>query len=225
MKRPTFLLTAFLVTILLAGCASVRGVISGDKYTSPRSWFSVQVPKSSNVFRVPFSIQDGSVNSPDPNYDLVTFLVKDFGELLIAGVDYFSDEFIESKMKPDDHRTVLSKLSNMALQNATQPRGLGFPTKPKVVEERYLSTPYGEALLRVYMAEKGSMLVQIKGGGGKPPVAGTFDTLIAVMVAIQKNNFIYAIAENDDEGDGTDRNKEALKERIQLFFASIAVHR
>ena len=208
---------------ICSGTPSFRGTVSGDQYASPRNWFRVQVPKSSNFHSVPFSIKGDSLNTPDANYDLVTFSVKDFGELLIAGVDYFPDDFIEKKMKPDDHRTVLSKLANMALHNARP--GQGFRIKPTVVEEKYLNTPYGEALLRVYMAEKGSLLVQIKSGGGKPPVADTFDTLIAVIVAMQKNNFIYAIAENDDEGDGTDRNKEALKKRVQLFFASIAVHR
>ena len=166
MKRPKSLLTVFLVAMLLAGCASVRGVISGDKYTSPRSWFSVQVPTSSNLFRVPFSIKDDSLNTPDANYDLISFSVKDFGELLIAGVDYFPDDFIEREMKPDDYRTALSKLSNMAINIARH--GQGFPTKPKVAEERYLDTPYGEALLRVYMVEKGSLLVQIKGGNPPP---------------------------------------------------------
>lgn len=208
------------ITITSAG--AVRGVISGDKYTSPRKWFSVQVPTSSNSFGVPFSINDDSLNTPDANYDLVTFSVKDFGELLIAGVDYFPDEFIEKEMNSDDHRTVLSKLSNMALHIARH--GQGFPIKPKAVEEMYLDTPYGEALFRIYMAEKGSLLARTT-GRSMPTAADTLDTLIAVIVAKQKNNFIYAIAENDAESDGTDRNKEALKERIQLVFASMAVHR
>lgn len=221
MKRSKSFLIVSLVAMLLTGCASAHGVISGDKYISPRGWFSVQVPKSSNPFTVPFSIKDDTLNTPDANYDLVTFSVKDFGELLIAGVDYFPDNFIETNMKLNDHRTVLSKLSRMALHIARQ--GQGFPIEPKVVEEKYLSTPYGEALVRVYFVEKSSLLVSAT--ERRPTAADTSDTVIAVMVAMQKNDFIYAIAENDAESDGTGRNKEALKERIQGFFTSIAVHR
>ncbi len=222
MKRFKYFLTVSLVALLLAGCESIHGAISGDRYTSPRNWFSVQIPKSSNLFSVPFSIKDDSLNTPDANYDLVTFSVKDFGELLIAGVDYFPDDFIEANMKLDDHRIVLSKLSIMALHIARH--GQRFPIEPpKVLEENYLSTPHGEALLRIYFAEKGSLLVRAT--GRKPTSTDAFDTSIAVMVAMRKNNFIYAIAENDAEGDGTDRNNAALKERIQPFFANIAVHR
>jgi hypothetical protein len=210
-----------LVAILLAGCASAHGIISGDKYISPRGWFSVQVPKSSNPFNVPFSIEEDTQNTSDANYDVVTFLAKDFGELVIAGVDYFSDDLVETHMKSEDHRTVLSNLSRMALLVARQ--GQRFPVEPKVVEEKYLSTPYGEALVRVYFVEKGSLLVSAM--GRRPTAVDTSDTVIAVVVAMQKNNFIYAIAENDAESAGTGRNKEVLKERVQAFFASLAVHR
>ena len=167
---------------------------------------------------MPFSIQDKSVNEQDPNYDLVIFWVNGFGELLIAGVDYFSDDVLDKNVKQHDSRTVLSKLASAALYMER-----GFPTRPKVVEDTYLSTPYGEALLRVYMAEKGSM--QISAMGRRPTAADTFDTLIAVIVVLQKNNFIYVMAENDNEGQGTDRNKEALKREAQAFFSSIVVHR
>ena len=212
--------------LLFQGCApSLIGSISGDRYARPRNWFSVQVPKSSNVFNVPFSIQDRTgKEDPGKNFDLVKFSVEDFGEVLIAGMDYFPDDFIESRMKQYDHRTVLAKLSHTALYFERR-----YPVEPKVVEETYLETPYGEALLRVYMAEKGSMIFSIgTKGGGAPIVRETFDTLIAVIVAMQKNNFIYGIAEHDSESSGPGRpgrNKDALKRRVQSFFTSIVVHR
>jgi Ig-like domain from next to BRCA1 gene/HEAT repeats len=195
-----------------------RGVVSGDKYGSPRNWFSVQVPKSSNFANIPFSIQDTSVNQPKVgNYDLVAFEVKDFGEALITGVRQISDDVLD-KRKQDDNRTVLSNLAYKALYDWRN-----FPIKPKVVEEKYLSTPHGESLLRVYMAEKGSLLA---GAAGRRPTASdTFDTLIAVIVAKQKNHYVYAIAENDAEGEGAAKNKEALKQRAQSFFESVMVYR
>ena len=212
--------------LLFQGCApSLIGSVSGDRYTSPRNWFSVQVPKSSNWANVPFTIQDRTGNeNPGKNFDLVKFMVEDFGEVLIAGMDHFPDEFIESRVKQYDHRTVLSKLSDTALHFERR-----YPVEPKVVEDTYLETPYGEALLRVYMAEKGSLSVRVSSkGGGAPIVRDTFDTSIAVIVAMQKNNFIYGIAEHDSESSGPGgpgRNKDALKRRAQSFFASIVVHR
>lgn len=208
--------------IPLFGCQSLRGVVSENKYTSPRSWFSVQVPKSSNWANVPFSIQDTSVNQPKVgNYDLVAFGVKDFGEVLITSVRHIPDDMLD-KMKQIDIRTVLSNLAYKALYDWRN-----FPIKPNVVEETYLSTPHGESLLRVYMAEKASLLV--RAAGRRPTASDTFDTLIAVIVAKQKNHYVYAIAENDAGIAFTDptryKNKKALKRRVQSFFASVVVHR
>ena len=77
------------------------------------------------------------------------------------------------------------------------------------------------------MADNGSLLVRAT--GSTPTTSDTFDTLIAVIVAKQKNHYVYAIAESDAEseveGIGTDKNKEALKRRLQSFFASVVVHR
>ena len=222
MHRPTFRFTIFLLSIYLTGCATAGGVIAGDRYTSPRGWFSVQVPKSSNLHGVRFTIKDDTQNSHDANYDVVTFSAKDFGESFIVGVDYFPDDVIaKNRMREEGHRTVLSKLSNMALGIARQ--GQGYPSKPKVIKEEYLSTPYGEALFRLYLAEKGSTIVEIKSGGGMPPVAKALDALIAIVVTMQKNNFIYAISESADDGASIDSSKDESKKRIQSFFATITV--
>jgi hypothetical protein len=75
------------------------------------------------------------------------------------------------------------------------------------------------------MAPKGSILAEIKGGGGQPTVAGTFDVVIGVMVARQKNDFIYAIAEDDDNDSAAEGTKNALKQKLQSFFESIALNR
>jgi len=226
MKTPFRVLTLILLLLTLSACATTQGKIADGKYYSERGWFDVPIPKSSNFAQVPFFTQGKSINSADANFDFVVFSVQDFGEILIAGVDYFTDDFIEKRMKQDNQRTALSKLADMALRfnpDVNAPSARSFPVRPKVVEETYLDTPYGEALFRIYMAERGALLARTT--GRMPTAADTFDTLIAVIVAMQNNNFIYAIAENDAESNGTDRNKEALKRRVKSFFASVAVHR
>ena len=72
------------------------------------------------------------------------------------------------------------------------------------------------------MAEKGSLLQ--RSSEGSPTALDTFDALIAVIVAKKKNYYVYAIAENDFESSGTDKNKQALKQRAQSFFESMVVH-
>ena len=216
----------WIFAVLLLGRAPLPlAQVPGDRYTSPRNWFSVQIPKSSNWANVPFSVRERTGNeNPGKNFDLVKFAVEDFGEVLIAGVDYFSDEFIESRMKQYDHRTVLAKLAGTAVYFERR-----YPVEPKMIEETFLETPHGEALLRVYLAEKGSLIASVSSkGGGAPIVRDSFDTLVAVIVAMQKNNSIYGITEHDSESSGPGgprRNMETLKRRLQTFFAGIAVHR
>jgi hypothetical protein len=196
-----------------------RGVASGDRYSSPQNLFSVQVPRSSNWANVPFSMKDTSVNQPKVgDYDLVAFEVNDFGEALIASVRRIPDDVLD-KMKQDDNKKILSNLARKALYDWRD-----FPLEARVVEETYLTTPYGESLLHIYMAEKGSLLRRAT-GGRRPTASDTFDTLIAVIVARKEKYYVYAIAENDAEGDGTDKNKEALRQRAQAFFASVVVMR
>jgi hypothetical protein len=209
------------VVPICSGTEPLHGRVAEGRYSSHRNWFSVPIPTPSNQPKAPFSVRDESVDSPDPNYELVRFLVQDFGELFVAGVDRFSDEFIETKIKRDDPRTALSKLANLALHNI----GRQFPTMPTLLEDQYLDTAYGEGLVRLYMAPKGSILAEIKGDGGQPAVADTFDVVIGVMVARQKNDFIYAIAEDDGEDGAAEGTKNALKQKTQSFFESIALNR
>jgi hypothetical protein len=157
------------------------------------------------------------VNQPKgSNYDLVIFEVKDFGAVLIASVRHIPDGVLE-KMTEDDNHTVLSSLSDKALHSWRN-----FVIKPKIAEETYLSTTHGESILRVYNAEKGSLL--LRASGHRPTEADTFDTTIAVIAAKQKNHYVFAIAENYAEDNSIER-KEALKRRVQSFFSSVAVHR
>ncbi len=188
--------SVFFNLIVLIGCAQTqvsnkadhfeqpRGEVRGSTFTSARGWFSVEVPKPSNWANVPFTLDRTSVNRPDAgNYDAVTFVVDDFGEVLFVSVRRIPDVVLE-KMEQEAHREVLSNLAYKALDDWRS-----LPIKPKVVEETFLNTPHAESILRVYMAEKGSLLLRLGGSASTAPEA--FDALIAVIVAKQKNYYVY----------------------------------
>jgi hypothetical protein len=185
----------------------------GEKYTSPRNQFSVKIPKPTNWARAPFVIQE---DAQHPDYDMVAFYVKDFGEVLIASVRRIPEKVL-IEMAKDDNRTVLSNVAYKVLYDWRS----NFPEEPKVESENFLQTAYGEAILRVYLAKKGSLLEIIKGGTGKREPE-PFDTFIAVMLVKKDNRLIYAIAENDNLTEGG-KNKGELQRTIQDFFSGIVV--
>jgi hypothetical protein len=218
MKTPFHIFALFLLFLTLSACATTQGKIADGKYYSARGWFSVPIPRASNWAQAPFAVEDISVNQPVVgDFDLVAFWVKDFGEVLIASVRHIPEDVLV-KMKQDDDRTVLSNLAYKSLYDWRDNLPKSLPVKPKVVEDTYLNTSHGEAILRVYMAEKGSLLA--KATGRRPTAADTFDTLIAVILVKQKNHYICAIAENDAKNDS-----ETLKVRVKSFFESMLVHR
>lgn len=232
MKTPfgIFTLISFLLTI--SACSTTQGKIVEGKYSSARGWFSVPIPKATNWARIPFSIQDASMmNQPGvSDCDLVKFWVKDFGEVLIASVCHIPQALLP-KMIQEDSRTVLSTLADKALHDWRDGLPNSLPLEPTALEDTYFNTSHGEAILRLYMAEKGSLLVQDSGRGLG---AERFDAYIAVILVKQKNHYLYAIAENDAgmslpyefsfRTPGKDR-KESLKEYVQSFFESMRVNR
>lgn len=197
---------------MLAGATpswSLKGKVKEGTYTSPRDWFSVKIPDPSNWATAPFEIQD-TTEKNGKNYDLVAFYVKDFGEVFLASERHLHDTIL-AEMQEDDHRTVLSKSSTYALFDWRR----NFPTEPMIVEEKFVDTRHGEALLRVFLAKDGSLLEVVKGGESRP-----FDTLIAVIVARKERRMLWAIAENDSEPE----DKEALKRKLQAFFENIVLN-
>ena len=193
-----------------------RGTVSDNRFTSARGWFSVEVPKSSNWAGVPFIMQDVSINRHNVgDFDAVSFSVNDFGEVLFASVRRIPESML-TEMRNQDQRAVLSRLAYKALDDWRD-----LPVKPKVIEESYLKTSHGETLLRVFFAEKGSLL--LRSSEGMPVASDTFDTLIAVIVAKGKNHYVYAIAENDAESSRADDNKAVLMHRAKSFFESLVV--
>ena len=189
----------------------LKGKVSKGTYTSSRGLFSVPVPKASNWAGVQFKVQDVT-DSSQTNYDLVAFYVKDFGEVFVASVRRIPKVALDN-MARDDPRNVLKNVSNKALGDWRQ----NFPEEPQVVEERFLSTPYGPGILRVYRAAKGSLLEMATGGSGRG--FERFDVLIAVILVIRNDHYISAIAENDAEA----LEKEPLTRSLEAFFSEIKV--
>ncbi len=216
MKSLFHFLTLILLLLPLSAGAAMQGKIADGKYYSAGGWFNVPIPKSSNSAQVPFSIEDKIITNISQASNVI-FSVKEFGEILIAGVEHISDD-LKNYFRMIDDLTLLSNFANMVFPYREMGFNQDFPTRPKIVEETYLDTPYGKAFSPIFLAEKGSLLVPATG-----PAPTAADTLIAVIVVKQKDRIIYAIAENDAEGGGTDRNKEALKQRGRSFFTSIAV--
>ena len=192
----------------------LKGSVAGETYVSPRNLFTVKIPKPINWARVPFVIQEDTQEGR-PDYDLVAFYVKDFGEVLIASIRHIPEDVL-AKMAKDEHRVVLSNIAYKALYDWRT----NFPEEPVVSSENYFKTSYGEAILRVYRAKNGSLLQKIQ--GGPDPKPEPFDILIAVLLAKSGNKQIYAIAENDYLTEGG-KNKDKLEEIIREFFLGIEV--
>ena len=218
MNTPFHIFTPIVLLLAFSAGAAAQGRVTAGRYHSERGWFSVPVPKASNWAGVPFAVQGTSVNRAGVgDFDAVVFSVKDFGEVLIASVRHIPERVLAEMRDKGDKRTVLSDLAYKALHDWRDDIPESLPVEPKVVEDTFVSTPHGEAILRVYMAERGSLLTRAT--GRRPTAADTFDTLIAVIAARQGDRFLSAIAENDAEGG----DKETLKERVRSFFSGIVV--
>ena len=208
----------------------LKGKLADGTYTSPRGLFSVQVPKASNWAGVAFAIQE-ETETGDKNYDMVAFYVKDFGEVLLASVRRIPSAALENMAK-DDPENVVKNLTNKALGDWRQ----NLAEEPDVVEEDLISTPYGQAAIRIYKVAKGSLLQKKVGNIGSTPVEtltstpgdqldvsrnwpDSFDVLIAVIAAKRDDHMISAIAEDDAHPLETNQ----LKTKLREFFGSVMV--
>jgi hypothetical protein len=168
MRTPLCIFVFVVLLLTLSACGTTKGKIADGTYYSAREWFSVPIPRASNWVQVPFSTRDISVNRPGVgDFDFVAFWVKDFGEVLIASVRDIPEDVL-GQMKQDDERTVLSKLAYQALYAWRDSLPHSLPVKPTVVEDTYLNTPHGETILRVYRAERGSLLTKVTPPGRRP---------------------------------------------------------
>jgi hypothetical protein len=208
--------------ILIQSCGVVNEVNSidsttpGEIYTSPRKLFTVRIPKSTNWAGIPYAIHEDTKKGR-PDYDLVAFYVQDFGEILIASVRHIPEDVL-AKMAKEDSRLTLSKVAYKVLYDWRH----DFAVEPTVESESYLQTQYGESILRIYFAKKGSLLKKMIDSNRDK--LETIDTFIAVQVVKKDNQIIYAIAENDYYCIEKYRTCAAYLERtIKEFFAELEV--
>jgi len=191
----------------------LAGSVSGDTYSSPRGLFSVRIPEPANWAGAPYEIRD-SFETGRPNYDVVVMVVHDFGEVLLAGVRKIPDDVL-AKQAIDDPRTVLDNLAHKVLYDWRN----DFAGMANVIEDSFVQTQFGEAILRVYSAQKGSLMTRGEGNRSPEP----FYTEVIVLLAKRDNHLICAIDEYDGTLlDGESRTSES-KARIQRFFSGLTV--
>ena len=180
---------------LLTACASPQGVVRDGEYASPNRMFSVRIPEPSNPFGVRYTITPLDTKG-DGQYDKVMFHVADFGTYLVASAKLMPAASI-LLMDRDDHRTVLRNVSRVSLMAWRTDLEL----TPEIVRESFVDSQYGEAIVRVYRAKKGSFLVQAQ--GRRPTRDDAFDTNIASVVARQGPVVVYVLAEDDSSPNDT----------------------
>jgi hypothetical protein len=174
---------------ICGGTPSFRGSISGDTYTSANRLFSVRIPKPSNWAGVAYAVTNlDTTGSAD--HDDVMFRAGDFGIYLVAGAGRVPADSA-ALMDKDDARTVLRNLSQATLMKWRA----DLSALPPVVQESFIESPQGQAIVRVYRAEKGSFLARAQ--GRRPTREDAFDTNIASLVTRQESVIVYALAQND----------------------------
>ena len=219
--------SAALAVVLLLAVASfaghteilaegLKGSVAAGQYTSPRRLFAVPVPEPRNWAGAPFTIEE-KTQAGQSNFDSVAFVAPDLGELLLVSVRRIPQAIL-SGMEQEEPADVLRDLSMKALSDW---RG-HLLEEPFVTSEKFLTTQYGQTLLRTYVLPKGSLIQRHEAGAGVAPQR--FDTLICVIVARRWDHYIVSIAENDgDQLVQGDQQADELTRRGEEFFAGIAV--
>lgn len=190
-----------------------------QQYAAPNGQFSLTVPSAANWAGVPYRVLTLD-DRGDSQYDRVMLHVDDFGEYVVIGVRTLPDAAaVEMADAPAD---ALRHISGAALIGWRD----NFPVEPAVIEESFVETPYGEALMRVYHAERGSMLTVMRGGA--PTNAGErFDTHIVSMVVRQGTMVAFVMTQDDGYAVGprpdAARNIAALKARAEQILLSLTI--
>jgi hypothetical protein len=169
--------------------AIAQGTARDGEYKSPNGMFSVKVPKPSNWANVPYIVTNLNTTG-NADHDEVMFHAGAFWIYLVAGAGRVPADSA-ALMDKDDVRTVLRNLSQATLMKWRADLG----ALPSVVQESFIDSPHGHAIVRVYRAEKGSFLARAQ--GRRPTHEDTFDTNIASLVTRQGSVIVYALAQND----------------------------
>ena len=192
--------------------AFAQDAARAGEYTGPNRMLATTVPRAPNFAGVPYRTTALDTRG-DRRYDKVIFHADDFGQFLVAGVRQMPEELV-AQMARDEPRRVLGVLSEATL--------LGWRTEfdapPEVIRESFLETKHGEAIVRVYRARKGSILLRAQ--GRRPTPEDAFDTSIASLVARRGGLVVFVLAQNDtspDDANGVVRMATELFERIRVL--------
>jgi len=162
---------------------SVRGLSSGDVYSSITDLFNVVVPSADNFFVDRFSIVETSEQDGRQFVEEVSFLIGDFGELYRAGVVRLNQQ----SPPPAD------VLAEVPLARHFQG---DLPGDVESISTETVMTELGQAVQALYRVEGGSMLMHIT--GLDPLETSTqSDALVAVMAVRIGDYLIFATAQND----------------------------
>jgi hypothetical protein len=208
------IITVLVSTLLLAlpvPPAFAQDATSNPEYTSPNRIFSINIPRAPNFASVPYKVTVLDTNG-DKQYDKVMFHADDFGQYLVIGVRALPTPAVTA-MDKDEPQKVLRNLSEAVLMGWRN----DFDELPEIVQESSLDTKYGKALIRVYRARKGSILV--KAQGRRPTRNDAFDTNIASIVARGGALVVFVLAENDtspDDGTAVVRMATSLFQDIRV---------
>jgi len=180
---------------------------SSAKYTSPNRIFSINIPRAPNFAGVPYNVTALDTMG-DKQYDKVMFHADDFGQYLVIGVRVLSAPSITA-MDSDEPQTVLKNISEAAIRGWRT----DLDVLPEIARESLIDTKFGKAIIRVYRARKGSILV--KAQGRQAAKADAFDTNIACIVARQGALVVFVLAENDADPDNSDAVAQMATELFQ----------
>ncbi len=195
--------------------APTRSWLTNKRITSKGKLFSIAVPQSLNFAGLPFEVRHTAKGGASP-FDLITFQVKDFGEVYIVSVRVIAPADRE-RMAAGPIPHTLASLSRTALYDwrgqLSKDPGVRLQQEPEIVIDQPDDTHLGPGLLRIYLARGGSLLVLE--GGGLPPRRE--DVLIGVLLVKQTDRYVYVVAEHGDAG-----GQEGLIEGMRAVFASIS---
>lgn len=200
-------------------------IAEGKKYTSGRGLFSITVPLAGNPFVRTYAMQESELKAGNYDYEEVVFQIADFGQAFGAGVRRIPQSVVDQMAKEEMAQT----LSNLSWKTLSQWHD--FSEEPQVVEDTNVETQFGQGLLRVFFAKKGSLMAKVTiSQDSKGPKPEKFDTHVAVLVVKQGSRFICAQAQDDyletnaaTPPLGPFDPVPKLKESLRSFFATMAV--
>jgi hypothetical protein len=206
MSRLPTSATVIAAVLFALPTAQAQNPAGGREYTGPNRLVSLTVPRAPNWAGAPYKVTPLDTKG-DRQYDKVMLHADDFGQYLVVGVRTMPPAAV-AEMDKDETKLVLKNLSEATLMGWRT----DFSALPEVAEESFRDSRHGDAIVRIYRAKKGSILV--RGQGRRPTRDDAFDTSIASIVARRGATVVFVLAQNDASPDDA---KNVLKMAADLF--------